>query len=195
MTLSFAVHLAIFPSSATSEYRGELILLDVAESHEDDGDYDPGHTEFKLLANYTYVDPIYGEITVPQGTVVNGASIPKEAWDIIGGPWSGRYRNASVIHDYLCEIYAYDSETVHRIFYNAMKADEVPFFKRNLMYYSVLMFGPTWESGSNFEPGQDTPRRPVDRIDLIEFDNMYRNLDLTADQIENIVNKKLEDKL
>ena len=38
-----------------------------------------------------------------RGRVVDGASIPSVFWSIIGAPYTGKYRDASVIHDYYCE--------------------------------------------------------------------------------------------
>src|SRR5262245_30471791 len=52
-----------------------------------------------LLNDYRFRDP-KGEIWLAkQGSIVDGASIPRVFWSIIGGPLNGPYRNASVIHD------------------------------------------------------------------------------------------------
>src|SRR4051794_29692877 len=40
---------------------------------------------------------------VPTGTVVNGASIPQAFLTFIGGPFEGKFRDPSVIHDFLCD--------------------------------------------------------------------------------------------
>ena len=59
--------------------------------------------KMRLLAPFTYVDPKGVEWTAPAGWVIDGASIPVFAWSIIGGPYNGKYRNASVIHDVACD--------------------------------------------------------------------------------------------
>ena len=52
-----------------------------------------------LLNELRYTDP-YGEVWVaPAGSRVDGASIPRAFWSVIGGPFEGKYRNASVLHD------------------------------------------------------------------------------------------------
>jgi hypothetical protein len=40
--------------------------------------------------------------TAPVGTRTDGASIPPIFWPFIGGPFEGKYRDASVVHDYEC---------------------------------------------------------------------------------------------
>src|SRR4051812_20668644 len=37
--------------------------------------------------------------TAPAGSVIDGASIPRALWSFMGGPFEGKYRNASVLHD------------------------------------------------------------------------------------------------
>ena len=41
--------------------------------------------------------------TAPKGAKVDGASIPQLFWTPIGGPFEGKYRYASVIHDTECD--------------------------------------------------------------------------------------------
>lgn len=57
--------------------------------------------------------------------VVNGASIPKFLWSIVGGPFEGQYRNASIVHDAECEKMTSPSTDVHRMFYDACRAGGV----------------------------------------------------------------------
>src|SRR5439155_3589874 len=48
-----------------------------------------------LLTELRYTDP-QGEVWVaPIGSVVDGASIPRYLWSVMGGPFEGKYRNAS----------------------------------------------------------------------------------------------------
>ncbi|MFM8703989.1 MAG: DUF1353 domain-containing protein [Planctomycetia bacterium] len=63
----------------------------VAEWH-DDG------REMTLVAPFAYLDPAAVRWAAPAGSVVNGASIPRAFWSVIGGPFEGRFRNASVVH-------------------------------------------------------------------------------------------------
>src|SRR5437763_16081297 len=68
-----------------------------------DGDpvtkWNPDGRTMTLLTELRYSDP-HGEIWVaPIGSVVDGASIPRYLWSFMGGPFEGKYRNASVLHD------------------------------------------------------------------------------------------------
>jgi hypothetical protein len=95
-----------------------------------------------LLAPFAYIDPAGTRYEVPGGTVVNGASIPWPLWSIIGSPWTGRYREASVVHDYHCEIKKLTWQAVHRNFYTAMRANGVDEVQAKIMYAAVYRFGP-----------------------------------------------------
>lgn len=98
----------------------------------------------KLLAPFTYVDNEETTWTVPTGWIVNGASIPKIFWGIIGSPYVGKYRNASVVHDYLCDQRTITWEKTHRIFYEASLAGGVDEAQASIMYGAVYMGGPRW---------------------------------------------------
>src|SRR5262245_19425098 len=52
-----------------------------------------------LLGELRYTDPHGEEWIAPIGSIVDGASIPRYLWSIMGGPFEGKYRNASVLHD------------------------------------------------------------------------------------------------
>ena len=169
----------------TGHFLGDLKLLDVASEFIDSGPFDPGHTEFKLLADYTYVTDAGKEYTVPSGTVVNGTSIPTAVWSVIGGPWSGRYRNAAVIHDFLCEVKAEDSDTVHRIFLESMMNSGVPAWKAKTMYFAVLKGGPQWDRSLGFLP-PETTRGDISEEELRQFENKIREKDLSISEIEQM---------
>ena len=81
---------------------------------------------------------------VPVGTDVDGASIPQPLWSLIGGPWEGEYRDASVIHDYYCDTRIKSWKAVHRVFYNAMCASGVSELRAKTMYAAVYFCGPHW---------------------------------------------------
>src|SRR5437762_8277243 len=52
-----------------------------------------------LITELRYTDPQGVVWVAPIGSVVDGASIPRYLWSIMGGPFEGKYRNASVLHD------------------------------------------------------------------------------------------------
>jgi hypothetical protein len=98
----------------------------------------------ELLADFSYLDPKGIRWDAPVGSVVDGASIPQFAWSIIGGPFEGKYRSASVIHDVACDMQKRPWQDVHKAFYTAMMASDVNSLKAKIMYSAVYHFGPRW---------------------------------------------------
>jgi len=101
--------------------------------------------KIRLLAPYSYTDPAGETWTVPADTIVDGASIPQLFWSIIGGPLEGKYRNASVVHDFYCDEKTRPWQAVHRVFFDAMRESGVDDMQAKVMYYAVYAFGPRWE--------------------------------------------------
>ena len=81
---------------------------------------------------------------VPAGSLVDGASIPRFFWRVIGSPFVGKYRRATVIHDVYCDTRKEPHELVHAMFDEAMECDGVSEKKRATMYNTVATFGPKW---------------------------------------------------
>lgn len=104
-----------------------------------------------LIENFSYIGPDSVVWRAPKGSIVNGASIPRLAWSIIGGPYEGAYRNASVIHDVACDKKNRPWKDVHRAFYTAMRASEVNPIKAKIMYAAVYHFGPRWGLSNRIE--------------------------------------------
>lgn len=104
--------------------------------------------DFRVMEQFRFLDFSGTTWVVPPGEVVNGASIPRILWDILGGPWSGKYRRGSVVHDYFFRQKKYASGSVHRVFYEAMLTDGVAQLKAKIMYWAVLRFNDSWEGRS-----------------------------------------------
>jgi len=120
---------------ASGKFIGDLTLKEIA-GHDD--------SSFQLVQDFSFIDNKTKLWTAPKGVVVNGASIPKFFWNIVGGPWSGKYRKASVIHDHFCKVKSREWRKVHRVFFDAMIASGVSRNKAKVMYYAVYRFGPRW---------------------------------------------------
>jgi hypothetical protein len=90
--------------------------------------------------------------TAPARTRTDGASIPPAFWSIIGGPFEGKYRDASVNHDYECCVQQNPWREVHRMFYDGMMARGEEAWRAKLMYFAVFFFGPRWPTTQN-RPG------------------------------------------
>ena len=104
----------------------------------------PDGRNMRLVQPFEYVGPDGRRWPVPSGVVVDGASIPSVFWSIIGGPFEGRYRAPSVVHDYYCGRRTRPYQDVHQNFHNAMLCAGVSTQKAWLMFQAVTRFGPQW---------------------------------------------------
>ena len=126
----------------TGSFFGELLLRPL-----DDGRL------MQLEKEFGYRDSANVLWPVPAGTKVDGASIPRAAWPFIGGPWEGRYRNASVVHDYYCDKRNRTSVATHRVFHEAMLTSGVSKWRADVMYTAVRVGGPKWSDTVVFNNG------------------------------------------
>ncbi len=118
---------------AFGRYLGRLILEPL-----------PDGRLMRLVEPFGFLDDDEKRWPVPVGTKVDGASIPQPLWSVMGGPFEGRYRDASVIHDYYCDVRSEPWRAVHRVFYNAMRASGVSALRAKLMFAAVYFAGPRW---------------------------------------------------
>ena len=104
----------------------------------------PDGRNMVLVQPFTYVDSHNVSWPVPAGTKIDGASIPSVFWSIIGAPFTGKYREASVVHDYYCQSQSRHWKAVHKVFLDGMTARGVDSLQAKLMYIAVYRFGPRW---------------------------------------------------
>lgn len=124
-----------FPHPATEfgQYVGRLILEPLKDGR-----------RMAVAQDFSFVDSKQKVWPVPKGTHVDGASIPQPLWSVMGGPFEGKYRDASVIHDYHCSTRLHPHREVHRVFYDAMRASGVSTLRAKVMYAAVYFAGPKW---------------------------------------------------
>src|SRR5882672_5269580 len=104
---------------------------------------DDGRT-MHLIEPFSFVDPDGTEWPAPAGSTIDGASIPRSLWSLIGGPYEGKYRNASVVHDVACVVRRRPWRATHRMFYLACRAGGLDSVNAKVMYGAVALFGPRW---------------------------------------------------
>jgi hypothetical protein len=107
--------------------------------------------DMRLLADFWYEEPGGMRWMAPVGSVVNGASIPRAFWTVVGSPFTGRYRRASIVHDVACVVKEQPDRAVHRMFYYACRADGVDDGTAKLMYAAIRHFGPKWRTRRQIE--------------------------------------------
>jgi hypothetical protein len=117
------------------EYLGKLVL-----------ELLPDGRRMRLFTPFGFRDKDGKEWKVPADAVIDGASIPAALWSLSGGPYEGKYRDASVIHDWYCSIRTEPWEKTHRVFYEAMLVSGVSERRAKLMYLGVRFGGPRWSS-------------------------------------------------
>jgi len=99
----------------------------------------------RLLEDFAFLDRSGKRWVARRGEVIDGASIPELLWSQLAGtPFVGDYRRASVLHDVYCQRREEPHRAVHRMFYEAMRADGVDRLRARVMYLAVRTFGPHW---------------------------------------------------
>ncbi len=96
---------------------------------------------FKVLREFVYTCKDGEIITVPVDFKTDFASVPWFFRRLI--PKSGRYNEATVVHDYLCFLWKkgkYDRKRADKIFREAMEELGVKKIKRGLMYRGVWAY-------------------------------------------------------
>lgn len=124
----------------------------------------------RLESDLIFFDPSDVRWAAPKGAVVDGASIPRGFWSLVGGPFEGKYRNASIIHDWFCDKRTRTWQATHRVFFDGMIASGVSVARAKLLYYAVWWGGPRWEervslntnlpAGSEFSFDTTTAKAP-----------------------------------
>lgn len=98
----------------------------------------------RLLSEITFIEADGDRWPVPVGATLDGASIPRVFWSVMGGPFEGRYRDASIVHDHYCVVRTRPWRDTHRMFHDAMRVSGVGATQAKIMYYAVQRFGPRW---------------------------------------------------
>ena len=118
----------------TVQFKGDLVLKAL-----------PDGRNMELVQAFSYVDQAGVAWSVPAGVKVDGASIPSAFWSLIGAPFTGKYREASVIHDYYCQTKSRHWKAVHKVFFDDMLARGVDTAQAKHIYLADYRFGPRWE--------------------------------------------------
>jgi hypothetical protein len=88
----------------------------------------------------------------PKGAVVDGASIPQPLWSLVGSPYTGDYRRASIVHDVACDKAGTDSakrRAADKMFFHACIAGGCGVAQAMLLYVGVRI-GAWWNEHRGF---------------------------------------------
>jgi hypothetical protein len=162
--------------------------------------WNPDGRTMTLLTELRYTDPQGVVWVAPIGSVVDGASIPRYLWSIMGGPFEGKYRNASVLHDVSYDEHNRPPQDCDRMFYYAMRCSGVSAVEAKTMFYALLRFGHHWKfpikrakpvkyEGALVARGEEIPRAiPVNPEQINDARDWISNADPSLDQIEQRAN-------
>lgn len=90
-----------------------------------------------LIENFWYLDPNGKKWKAPKGSVINGASIPRPLWSMVGSPYTDDYRRASIVHDVACDDRTVQRKDADVMFYHACLAGGCSFLQAKLLYAAV----------------------------------------------------------
>jgi hypothetical protein len=135
-----------------------------------------------LLSELRYTDPKGVVWIAPAGSEVDGASIPRALWPFFGGPFEGKYRNASVLHDVAYAQKSRPWQQVDRMFYDAMRCSGVGVVEAKTFYYALYRHGRHWK----FKKKSEDPRATeIDPREVDAIQQWIRQNDPSLDQIES----------
>jgi hypothetical protein len=106
--------------------------------------------------------------TSESGSIINGASIPQAIWSITGGPYEGKHRNASIVHDTACDEKTGTWQEVHTMFYEGCRCSGVPEVKAKILFWAVYHGGPRWKFAYQTKMREEkTPDGKIIRVPVI----------------------------
>lgn len=152
----------------------------------------------RLVEDFAFRDAAGKVWEVPAGAEIDGASIPEKLYSIVGPPFVGDYRRASVVHDHFCRLRTEDWTTVHKMFYEAVLAGGAPKLLAKTMYAAVLGWGPRWEARitrSGAARILPIPRPNPEVSELQDLEAWITDADPTLEEIDRHVADLLEDEV
>jgi hypothetical protein len=109
----------------------------------------------KILEDFWFADEADKLWVAPKGSIVNGASIPEALWSLVGSPYTGDYRRASVVHDVACNDPTISREAADDMFYEACLVGGCTLFQAKLLRAGVCLGA--WASSNDLILGTASP--------------------------------------
>jgi hypothetical protein len=128
----------------------------------------------QVLQPFSFTDPAGKAWQAPKDSVVDGASIPRALWTIVGSPYTGDYRRASIVHDVACVDAGKDSKkrrAADRMFFHACRAGGCSIWQSIILYLGVRIGAaapsvPTWHAAVATESAGPRIRRTETELQL-----------------------------
>ena len=106
----------------------------------------------------------------PADSVVDGASIPRALWTVVGSPYTGDYRRASIVHDVACDEAGGNKRkrrAADRMFFHGCRAGGCSIWESTVLYLGVRVGAavsdvPVWHAAASIETAGPRTRRTAD---------------------------------
>jgi hypothetical protein len=137
---------------------------------------EPGETERKmeLTEEFSFLDPAGKHWVVPPGFKVDGATIPRALWTLVGSPYTGNYRRGSIVHDKACVdagLNAAERRAADRMFFHACMAGGCDAKQATALYLGVRIGAAAGQIGLLSATLSDS-QAPVPRMSVPPADQM-----------------------
>lgn len=136
----------------------------------------------ELLEAFTFTDAAGRVWDAPKGHKVDGASIPRALWTVVGSPYTGDYRRASILHDVNCDRFPNDGpdrKAGDEMFYAACRAGGCDRLEAKLLFLGVRL-GSNWAGKGLRSVGTEDQIRlrpsAEDRIMQGEFERLGQQI-------------------
>jgi len=129
----------------TSQFSGDPETIWLTEAGTD--------RNMALLQDFWFIDRRGNRWDAPKASIVNGASIPRPLWSLVGSPYTGDYRRASIVHDVACEYAGGDParrRAADRMFFEACREGGCTAWEATVLYVGVRI-GAWWGRATNPE--------------------------------------------
>lgn len=102
--------------------------------------YVRGTNEVLLLAPLEYRCPRTKQTyVVPKLFISDFASIPRIFWTLVGHPADHRWREQSVLHDFLCRTGIIPRKVADQIYYDSLREGGLGYLQAQAIYFAVRM--------------------------------------------------------
>jgi len=130
--------------------------------------------QMRVLQDFSFTDPSLKVWPAPRGSVVDGASIPRALWTIVGSPYTGDYRRASIVHDIACDNAEQDTKkrrAADRMFFHACRTGGCSIWESIVLYLGVRIGAaakdvPSWHAAISIEAAGPRLRRSDEELEL-----------------------------
>lgn len=141
--------------------------------------------DMRVLELFTFTDPSAQIWDAPADSVINGASIPRPLWTLVGSPYTGDYRRASIVHDVACDRAGSNVPTrraADRMFYHACRAGGCSVAQSTILYLGVRV-GAVWPFVPQWAPALAVQSAGPRLVRSATEDRLERDFRQTAEMV------------